>query len=182
MNRALLISGILSVSAAFAVQPLEGMTLQIPRNSIPQEAPYADQPISLNELVEVFNSGRVPSPAEVSGAWVAIGFLGEFSSVNCGGVMRDQTLEWVLVADRYSIEIDMIGAFLQMTSLTPDDRGSMVLPVDFQGDSVPVYRCRLTSRETLACLFGEPTLTRGVEFRKMRVRANQRANHKVDVP
>jgi hypothetical protein len=87
-----------------------------------------------------------------------------------------------MIANQYSIEIDMIGSHVQLRTLTPDDHASVALAVDFEGDSLPVYRCRLTNRGTLACLFGEPDWIRGVEFRKMPVKASQRANHKVDAP
>lgn len=158
---------------------VEESTPQMPMHPTPQNAPCADQPKSFGELIDAFNAGQSPSPSQVNGVWVAIGFVDDSSSsLNCSGVTRAQTFEWVMIANQYSVEIDMLGVYDQMSTLTPDNQDSLALPVDYQGDSAADYKCRLTNRGTLACLDG-PT---GVEFKKMPVKGNQRANNKVDAP
>jgi len=162
--------------AAFAAQQsvsVAGQSDEIPKDSIPQYSPCADQPKSLKELTESFNKGRVPSMATVTGTWVATGFLGHFVSLNCTGVKRSRKFEWVMLANRYSIEIDMIGSASQMTTFKPDGKGNLALAVDFEGDNTPIYRCRLTQRKTIACLVGSPPSVDGVEFKKMPVEENE---------
>ena len=62
----------------------------IPKNTVPQTSPCADQPRSMKELMAAFDKGRIPSPLEMTGSWVAIGYVGdgETPSFNCDGVMR----------------------------------------------------------------------------------------------
>jgi hypothetical protein len=157
-----------------AAQP---SSTEIPRNSIPQNSPCADQPKSLKELTASFNKGRLPFATEVSGSWVAIGFVGDGwsannPSLNCTGVKRGKKFEFVMVANRYSIELDAIGmTYPQTVTMEPDHRGSLQFPVDFAGDHLPVYRCRLTQRQTLACLVA--IYGQGVEFKKMPVEEDQ---------
>ena len=81
-----------------------------------------------------------------------------------------------MLADQYSIELDLIGSGLQTRTMTPDDQQGMTFPVDFGGDSAPEYRCRLTDRGTLACLFGRGDWIGGVEFSMMSVTDDQRAS------
>ena len=134
---------------------VEASTPQMSMHPTPQNAPCADQPKSFGELINAFNAGQSPSPSQVSGVWVAIGFMDDSSSsLNCSGVTRGQTFEWVMIANQYSVEIDMLGVYDQMSILTPDNQDSLALPVDYQGDSAADYTCRLTSRGTLVCLAG----------------------------
>src|SRR5215475_12910619 len=126
--------------------PQQRATVDDLQHSIPQNLPCADQPRSMKELTESFDKGRIPSALEISGSWVAIGFLGDTTSFNCSGVTRGPKFEWVLHATQYSVDMDIIGTHHQETTLKPDNRGSLALPVDFEGDSVPVYKCRLTQR------------------------------------
>lgn len=150
---------------------------EIPHGSIPQNSPCVNQPKSLKELEASFDKGRVPLATEVSGSWVAIGFVGSgYSdnnpSLNCTGVKRGKKFEFVLVADRYSTELDAIGmTYPQTVVMEPDHRGSVRFPVDFDGDNLPVYRCRLTERRTLACLVA--VYGQGVEFKKLPVEEDQ---------
>ena len=139
----------------------------ISRNGIPQYSPCTAQPRSVKELGNSFAKGRIPSPVDLTGTWVAIGFLGASTSLNCTGVKRGQKFEWVMIAKRYSVEIDMIGSYSQKTAFKPDREGNLALAVDFEGDDIPIYRCRLTQRNTLACLIGAPPREDGVEFKKM---------------
>ena len=69
------------------------------------------------------------------------------------------------------VEMDIIGTYHQKALLKPDDHGSLSLPVDFEGDSIPVYRCRLTQRGTLACIFQGHGPGIGVEFKKMQLKS-----------
>jgi hypothetical protein len=147
---------------------------EVPRNSTPQNFPCADQPRTLAELMASFNKGRLPLATEVSGSWVAIGFVGDSTtipSLNCTGVKRGDKFEFVIVANRYSLELDAMGmTYFQTVIMKRDRRGSVQFPVDFAGDNVPVYRCRFTRRQTLACLVN---IYEGVEFKKMPVREDQ---------
>jgi hypothetical protein len=145
---------------------------EMPRQSIPQYSPCADEPKSLKDLAGSFNKGRVPSADNVTGTWVAIGFVGHYVSLNCTGVKRGNKFEWVMIANGYSVEIDMIGTHSQRTTFKPGGKGSLVIAVDFEGDDTPVYRCRITPRKTIACLVGTPPSEDGVEFKKMPVAEN----------
>jgi hypothetical protein len=153
----------------------QGSSEEIPRHSIPQDSPCINQPKSLKELTASFNKGRLPLATEVSGSWVAIGFVDNGlnqPSLNCTGVNRGKKFEFVMVANQYSVELDAIGiTYPQTMMMQPDHKGSVQFPVDFSGDNNPVYRCRLTQRQTLACLvavYGE-----GVEFKKIPVEEDQ---------
>ena len=44
----------------------------IPISSVPQNLPCPDQSKSLKEVTDAFDSGRVPSPSEMTGTWVLI--------------------------------------------------------------------------------------------------------------
>jgi hypothetical protein len=127
--------------------------------------------------VNAFEGGQFPGASHLSGTWVAIGFVSSSPSLNCDGVMRGPAFEWVMVADQDSIEIDMIGMPPQTWTLKSEARESIAFPVDFGGDSLPEYRCRLTDQERLACLSGQDEWVHGIEFRKMSVRQDQRASH-----
>ena len=101
----------------------------------------------------------MPSVAELSGSWVAIGFFGaaynhgrEIASVECAGLRRGKTLEQVMLIKGNFVEARFIGVEMQVRTLTPDGRGSLEFPIDFGGDANPRYRCRLTATGTLACL------------------------------
>jgi hypothetical protein len=149
---------------------------EVSGNLAPQNLPCADQPKSLKELKNIFNAARFPSPSEVNGNWAAIGFVYghpyQKNSLNCAGVKRGSKFEWVILANGYSIEVDAIGTYNQTTILKPDNKGSVTFSMDFEGDSTPVYRCRITDRGTLACLgsaYGD-----GVEFKKMVVKQSER--------
>jgi hypothetical protein len=148
---------------------------EVPRNSTPQNLPCANQPRTLTELTASFDKGRQPLATEVNGSWVAIGFVGgsiDIPSLNCTGVKRGDKFEFVIVANRYSLELDAIGmTYSQTVIMEPDHKGSAQFPVDFAGDNVPIYRCRLTPRKTLACLVD--MYHQGVEFKRMLVREDQ---------
>jgi hypothetical protein len=163
--------------AAFSAQQLSPVAGQssdeIPRDSVPQHSPCTDQPKSLKDLAQSFNKGRVPPAHDVTGTWVAIGFLGHYVSLSCAGVKRGKKFEWVMLTNGYSVEIDMIGSYSQTTTFKPDGKGNLALAVDFEGDDIPVYRCRLTQRKTIACLVGTPPFEDGVEFKKVPVEENE---------
>ena len=141
----------------------------IPKNAVPQTSPCADQPRSMKELMAAFDKGRIPSPLEMTGSWVAIGYVGdgETPSFNCNAVMRGPKFEWVIRANQYSVLMEIIGTTAQKTTLKPDTGGSLAMRVEFGGDTTPVYKCRLTQRKTLACIFRGPGGTTGVQFKKI---------------
>ena len=141
-----------------------------PKTSIPQNLPCADQPTSIKDLTASFDKGRMPSPLELSGSWVAIGFLDNAPSFNCNGVRRGPKFEWVIRANQYSVSMDIIGTTHQQRTLKADNDGSLALPVDFGGDGIPPYRCRLTDRKTLACILRARGGTTSVELKKMPVK------------
>lgn len=96
----------------------------------------------------------------------------DYPSLNCNGVRRGGKFEFVMVANQFSIELDAIGmSYAQTVKAKPDRAGSVEFPVDFDGDNLPVYRCRVTQRGTLACLVA--VYGQGVEFKKMPVEKDQ---------
>jgi TonB family protein len=140
----------------------------IPRDSVPQNLPCPDQPTSFKELSELFTAGRLPSPSEVTGSWALIGLWvhkDSRPSLNCDGITRGEKLEWTLHADGYSVQVDAIGTNHQTTTFKPDGSGSITFSVDFGGDSSPSFRCRLTRRNSLACL-GSPYYE-AIEFKRV---------------
>jgi hypothetical protein len=139
---------------------------------VPQNLPCANQSKSLKELTKSFNMGRLSSTSDVTGTWVAISLFSDgHSSLNCAGVKRGITFEEVIVAKGYSIELHIIGAVQETVTAKPDRNASLVFPVDEGGDASPVYRCRLTERQTLACL--NDVYREGNEFKKMTVRKDE---------
>jgi hypothetical protein len=144
----------------------------LPRHPVPQHSPCNKQPKTLNELEKSFDSGHLPTESKITGSLVAIGDFLDSTSLNCRGLKRSTKFEWVMLAKQYSVEIDMIGSYSQTTIFKPNGRKSLLLEVDFLGDSLPVYRCRLTTRKTLACLLGNSPIA-GVEFKKMAVEPDE---------
>jgi TonB family protein len=145
---------------------------ELPMNSVPQNSPCADQPKTLTELWDAFNRGNVPSASETTGSWVAIGMFGGYSNdLNCVGVRRGNKFVEVMLVRGDSVEMHAIGATDQTRTLEPDHAGSVAFPVDFGGDAGPVYRCRVTTRNTLACLID--VYRQGVELKQMSVNADE---------
>jgi len=137
-------------------------------DSIHQNAPCGDQARTFKDLMASFDRGRVPSPSEVSGTWVLVGlwlYRDSKPGLNCKGLNRGKKLEWVIVAQGYSIEFDSIGDGPQKTSLEPDRKGSLAFSVGFGGENSPVFRCRMSERRALVC--SGSTYYQGVEFKKM---------------
>ena len=141
----------------------------------PQKGPKSgcdNQARSLAELKRAFAGAKMPSPAELSGSWVAIGIFGaahshgtEIASVECAGLRRGKTLEQVMLIKGNFVDPRFIGAPpMPMRALTPDGRGSLEFAIDFGGDANPRYRCRLTATGTLACLVD--VYDEGVEFKR----------------
>ena len=137
-----------------------------------------NQARSLAELKRSFAGARMPSIAELSGSWVAIGNFGaaynhgrEIASVECAGLRRGKTLEQVMLINGNFVEPRFVGAPMQMRTLTPDGRGSLEFPIDFGGDADPRFRCRLTATGTLACLVD--VYDEGVEFKRNSVLQEQ---------
>jgi hypothetical protein len=138
--------------------------------------PCVGQPKSLKELKTAFNSGRFPSPSEVTGTWAAIGFVYsqpyQKTNLDCAGVKRGAIFEWAILAKGYSVEIDANGTHNQTTKFAPDSKGSVTFRMDFEGDAMPIYRCRITDRGTLACL--GLAYADGVEFKPIPLKEGER--------
>jgi hypothetical protein len=152
-----------------------GREQAVPKDSVPQSLPCADQPKTFTELFDSFAAGRFPSPSEITGSWGLIGLWVHKDSppsLNCNGIIRGPKLEWTLVANRYSVAFDAIGTNRQTTTFKPDSSGSVTFTVSFGGDYAPTFRCRITRRNTLACL-GTPYYD-GVEFKRMPVNSETR--------
>ena len=127
---------------------------------------------TLPDLKRAFQSGRLPSESQVTGTWVAIGMFGaaanhgeEQTHINCTGLKRDDGYEVVLFIDGYSVQPFIVG----VTATGPRDmqrsgKTDLTFPIDFGGEADAVYRCRLSSKETLICLVD--VYDEGVELRK----------------
>lgn len=184
MRRFLLVTMLVGSSVALgqAQSPAsaDGRSEEPPKYSVPQDAPCAGQPRSLSELAVAFRDGHLPSPSETTGDWVEIGDFSDrptpwpkFRYLNCSGLMRRNKFDFVLVANGYSVElhvIDMYGP--QTVAMEPDHEGSVEFPEVYFGGEGPTsnYRCRLTQRGTLACLWGRFA---GTEFKRMAVEKTQ---------
>lgn len=149
---------------------------EMPQNATPQNAPCVGQPKSGRELAASFQEGRLPAASQVTGTWVEIGTVSDYTSpryrsLNCSGEKRGSKFEFVLVANGYSVELHAIGTDLQKVTMTPDHKGSVEFTLDLEADGAhETYRCRLTKRSTLACLDGAFS---GAEFKKMNVEPRQ---------
>jgi len=148
-------------------------------DAVPQSnVPCSGQPTSRVELAAAFQQGRLPTAAEATGTWVEIGSLPDYPSsppyrsLDCSGVSRKGTFEFVLIANGYSVELHAVGmTHPQSTNFQSDKKESVTFLVDFSNDNESdKYRCRLTQRNTLACLSGQHS---GLEFKKMIVVPSQ---------
>jgi hypothetical protein len=125
---------------------------------------------------EAFSQGALPTAAQMTGTWVGIGFFGatetpELRVINCARNFRQDAnaFESVLVAKGYSISVHNVGTVVQGPTVDIS-AGTLTFPFDFGGDSHPVFRCRLTKRNTLACLID--VYQQGIEFKRMTVKAD----------
>lgn len=81
--------------------------------------------------------------------------------------MRGKVLEWVMLADGYSLEIDMVGTYHQRSEFKRDGENGFKFTIDLGGDASPVFQCRISRHQTLLCL-GTPYYS-GLQFTKMPV-------------
>jgi hypothetical protein len=140
--------------------------------SAPQNLPCTGQSKSLRELRQAFTKGRAPSPADMTGSWVAISsFDDNGGDLNCTGLKRGPKFEEVMLAKGYSLEMHVIGTLDQSPTMTREANHSVTFRFDFGGDASPVFRCRMTARKTLACLID--VYRQGAEFKRMPVQQNQ---------
>jgi len=163
----LLVLGLVQPAPHSAMSSFYQDNQTIPRDSVAQNLPCFDQPTSFREFSESFAAGRLPSPSEVTGSWALIGLWvhkDSRPSLNCEGITRGPKFEWTLVANGYSVGFDAIGTTHQAMTLKVDGNRSVTFSVSFGGDYTPSFRCRLTGRNTLACL-GSPYYD-AVEFKK----------------
>jgi hypothetical protein len=144
---------------------------QIPvRYSLPQYLPCHDQTKSFGGLFNSFTSGHLPSRSEITGSWVLTGFWLHREShpdLNCHDIMRGQIFEWVILAQDYSLGIDMAGTY-SGSAFEARGKKDLTFTVDLGGEASPIMRCRLTQRETLVCLGS--TYYSGLEFRRIQAR------------
>lgn len=131
--------------------------------------PCSGQAKTLVELRRAFNAANLPSPARITGTWVGIGVFGSaeshgsgFAKVDCNGFFQE-----VLRFDGYAVKLEMTGAIVDKEEkVQPDTTSSVTFPAPGAGDAAsPVFRCRLTKRDTLACLID--VYQEGYEFRRM---------------
>ena len=142
---------------------------EVPMHSAPQYLPCPGQTKTFSKLSSSFSGGHLPSRSEVTGTWVLIGFWLHRDShpdLNCAGIMRGQIFEWVMLAQGYSLRIDMAGTS-QTSAFELGRRQDLTVAMDLGGDNSPVLRCRLTNYDSLVCL-GD-TYYSGLEFRKTQV-------------
>jgi TonB family protein len=168
LSALILLLPLFAAAATRQDSPSEDKRAAIPRDSVLQNLPCPDQPQSFKEFSDSFAGGRIPSPSEITGSLVLIGLWlhkDAVPSLNCEGITRGTQLEWTLLANGYSVQVNAIGTTHQTTTFKPDATGSVTFSVDFGGDSSPSFRCRLTRRNTVAC-FGSPYYD-GVEFKKV---------------
>lgn len=171
MTIALIVSATLSRLSA-----QERLRNDVPSHSTPQNLPCVDQPKSLKELTNAFSSGTMPSSSDMTGTWVAISsFIDTYdSTMNCMGLKRGtQIYEEVIIANGYSLELHVVGTSIQRLVAKRDTTNSLRFPFDFGGDSNPVFRCRLTTRKTLACLID--VYRQGIEFKRIPAKPDEMA-------
>jgi hypothetical protein len=142
---------------------------EIPIHSVPQYLPCPGQTKTFRKLSDSFSAGHLPSQSEVTGSWVLTGFWLHRDShpdLNCAGIMREKILEWVMLAQGYTLGIDMAGTY-QTSAFELGQRHDLMVALDLGGDASPLLRCRLTHHHGLVCL-GD-TYYSGLEFRKIQV-------------
>ncbi len=142
---------------------------EISKHSVPQYLPCRGQTKTFGKLSDSFSAGHLPSRSEITGSWVLIGFWlykDSHPDLNCAGITRGKILDWVMLAQGYSLMIDMAGTN-QTSTFEIGPRQDLTVALDLGGDSSPVLRCRITERQTLVCL-GDSYYS-GLEFRKMQV-------------
>jgi hypothetical protein len=142
---------------------------EIPLYSVPQYLPCPGQTNTFSKLNNSFSGGHLPSRSEVTGSWVLIGswlYRDSHPDLNCAGIMRGKIFEWVMLAQGYSLGIDIAGTN-QTSAFELGRRQDLTVAMDLGGDTSPVIRCRLTPRHSLVCL-GD-TYYSGLEFRKIQV-------------
>lgn len=175
LSAAFVLAAIL-VSPTWAAQNT-AIVKEVAKYSVHQDSPCVGQARTLQELTRSFNGGQLPTASDMTGTWVEIGFFeararaGKPSDRNCPGLVRGKKFEAVMIANGYSLELHIIGTHVQRVTATLDAKGSLSFPVDFEGDALPTYRCRLIGPGTLACLVS--TYQQGVEFKKKVVRQNE---------
>ena len=142
---------------------------EIAKHSVPQYLPCPGQTRTFSKLTNSFFAGHLPARSEITGSWVLIGFWlykDSHPDLNCAGITRGKILDWVMLAQGYSLMIDMAGTN-QTSTFEIGPRQDLTVALDLGGDSSPVLRCRITERQTLVCL-GDSYYS-GLEFRKMQV-------------
>jgi hypothetical protein len=130
----------------------------VPLYSHPEYRPCLDQARSFRTLSESFAEGNLLSPSEMNGSWVLIGLWLHRDSrpdLDCAGISRGKTLEWVIFAQGYSLDVNAVGTYRQKLVLETRPEGNLTFAIDWEGDTNPVFRCRLSRRHRLVCL-GSP--------------------------
>jgi len=85
----------------------------------------------LKELTGAFDGGRVPSPSEMTGTWVAIGIFikNDPSTMDCSALRRGKKVfEEVMLANGYSLKMHVVGAGDQEPTMRRDSTRSLSFP------------------------------------------------------
>ena len=83
--------------------------------------------------------------------------------------------EAVFIARGYSLETHVLGVVDATPTMEPDSRGDLAFPLHFGGDSLPIFRCRLSARKTLVCLVA--VYDQAFELKQMSVKPDEMAHN-----
>ena len=108
---------------------------EISKHSVPQYLPCRGQTKTFGKLSDSFSAGHLPSRSEITGSWVLIGFWlykDSHPDLNCAGITRGKILDWVMLAQGYSLMIDMAGTN-QTSTFEIGPRQDLTVALDLGG-------------------------------------------------
>ncbi|MGB9458934.1 MAG: hypothetical protein WCB12_23015 [Bryobacteraceae bacterium] len=157
---------------------LIGAVQQTPSSLAPAE-PCSDPGYSWQKLDAIFQKAKAPAKQDLVGTWVMTGFVltGSFGGVrkdvirsDCAGIKRNGKFEWALKFsatqdDHLAANSRKIGDSPQDSRISFEPDGTLILRQDDGGDSIVVYRCRMSDPKALVCVYSG-TPGHGMEFRK----------------
>ena len=129
------------------------------------------QPVTYAALQHVFDGGTMPTQAEMTGTWIAIGSFAEpdysggprFVAFSCDGIRHDAKFATAIFASAYTLDVHAFPTLDESKLAEPTDTNSIA----FEANEGGGYQCRLTDRRTLACLHVQNPWA--MELRKMTV-------------